>query len=73
MNKMRPLTPAEMLNVINATCPICGGGMPVTTDQLEAYLITTKGRCDKCASDFMVDRSYPVPYQLLSGHQYYCD
>lgn len=68
---MRTLSVIEMITICaESNCPVCHKFMAVETKITEENLITTSGTCHNCNKDFMVDRTYPVPYELVGGHEY---
>ena len=68
---MKTLTTVEMIKICaTSNCPICNQFMQVITEQTEENVITTSGECNHCHMQYMIDRSYPSPYELLGGHEY---
>lgn len=68
---MKSLTISDAIDLCGMSrCPHCHTFLPVTTVKSEDHLITTSGHCNKCHKEYMIDRSYPAPFEFLGGHEY---
>jgi hypothetical protein len=68
---MQSLTINEMLEFLSTSnCPHCHKFILIHCEQTESHLITSTGHCIYCEKTFMVDRSYPAPFEVLGGHSY---
>jgi len=65
------LTPIDMMHILGeSNCPICGQFILVHTIKSDNFIITSTAYCKRCNYIYSIDRSWPVPYELLSGHVY---
>ena len=68
----RVLKPIEMMTILaESNCPICNRFILVSTMQTEEHIITSNAYCSFCAYDYSIDRSYPAPFEILSGHAWH--
>lgn len=68
---MESLTAVEMLEFLGtSTCPKCHKFVLIHCEQSEEHLITSSAYCSSCEIEFMVDRSFPAPFEILGGHSY---
>ena len=68
---MWQLNSFEILTILGtSTCPKCHQFIYIETKHTEDHVITTSGKCDLCRTEYMIDRSYPAPFEILSSHGY---
>ncbi len=68
---MWSLNSIEIMTILGESkCPKCHSFIYIETKHTEHEVITSTGKCDVCCLWYMIDRSYPSPYEILGGHAY---
>jgi len=69
---MKKLSSVDCGRILGASsCPTCKAFVSVKCDRIKPGILTTYGQCVNCKRNFIVTRTDIVPYEILSGYEYF--